>query len=137
MQLLDDEIVKILDDLARSPDIYSFWQIIKSEYETYGFKDELTDAERLTEYNWIMEQLRKSMNMKKAELGKMQNETAKGFYETLVRQIDQKRFETSGDRKDFVFRSLRNALWSRTAEEFRMLAVTRDEMQDDTIDWRE
>lgn len=59
MASLTDEQRTTVESLFRMNDFHSMYQIIDQEYKTLGFQDKLTDAERIKEYQYITQQLRK------------------------------------------------------------------------------
>lgn len=59
MDTLTDEEREILEGSFRLTDFRSMFDIINGTYEALKFHDELTDNERIDEYKYITQQLRK------------------------------------------------------------------------------
>ena len=63
-QLLKDQILLMF----RARDFEGMWFIIKNQYDELGFTDPMTDQQKIDEYKWIVQQLRKFMFTKQDDV---------------------------------------------------------------------
>lgn len=47
--------------MFRANDFEAMWYMLKDQYKNLGFTDQMTDQQRVDEYKWIVQQLRKYM----------------------------------------------------------------------------
>ena len=58
------EVQAIFDEAFAVPDFIKLWTEIHRQFKELGFTDSLTDEERIRDYNWIVQQLRKVLSTK-------------------------------------------------------------------------
>ena len=63
-QVLKDQILLMF----RARDFEGMWFIIKNQYDELGFTDPMTDQQKIDEYKWIVQQLRKFMFTKQDDV---------------------------------------------------------------------
>lgn len=61
-------VQSIFDEAFAVPDFIQLWPEIQRQYNDLGFTDTLTDEERIREYNWIVQQLRKVISTKQGQI---------------------------------------------------------------------
>ena len=94
-----------LELLFQAKDFEGMWAEINSMYKYLGFQDQLTDAERINEYQWINKQLRKYMFSKQdAILAKESNSMRLAAVEALIGSAT----EYGSEREQLVYNFLRD-----------------------------
>jgi len=90
---MDAEVQSIMDEAFKVPSFIVLWPAIHRHYGELGFTDPITDAERIEEYTWIVQQLRKFISTKSGPI----SEKAEKPVEMLA--VLQK-IKTAADGKD-------------------------------------
>ena len=91
--------------MFRAKDFHGMWFIIKQNYEELGFSDPMTDQQKIDEYKWIVQQLRKYMFSKQDEI------MACGSIEDMIDFVDMligKADEYAEERKKIVYNFIRD-----------------------------
>lgn len=91
--------------MFRAKDFEGMWFTLKSMYSDLGFTDDITDQQRIDEYKWIVQQLRKYMFSKQDEILACDNLTE------MVAKVDDligKADEYGDERKKVVYNFLRD-----------------------------
>ena len=65
--MVDEGLQQQILLMFRARDFESMWFVCKASYENLGFKD-ATDQQKIDEYKWIVQQLRKYMFSKQDEI---------------------------------------------------------------------
>lgn len=66
--MIDPGIKGNIQLMFRAKDFEGMWFNLKNWYEQLGFADAITDQERIDEYTWIVQQLRKYMFSKQDDV---------------------------------------------------------------------
>lgn len=102
-----DEIDNMFDDTFSIPELTTYWPTIEAVYDLFKFNACLTDEEKITEYKWIIEQLKKFTGSKR-----------QGFYDLRYKLYDlrdaivyQRKSvdELLEDRKHVIYTYIRNS----------------------------
>lgn len=59
--MVDEQVKQMIMLMFQARDFETMWYAIKDEYTELGFTDVIPDQERVNEYKWITQQLRKYM----------------------------------------------------------------------------
>lgn len=54
--------------MFRANDFEAMWYVLKDQYDNLGFSDQMSDQQRVDEYKWIVQQLRKYMFSKQDDI---------------------------------------------------------------------
>lgn len=103
--LVDPDIKKDIALLFRARDFQAMWYNLSNWYKNLGFTDELTDAQRIEEYKWIVQQLRKYMFSKQDDI--MSCDSVDEMLEK-VQALISKASEYGDDRKTVVYNFMRD-----------------------------
>lgn len=91
--------------MFRAKDFHGMWFIIKQNYEELGFSDPMTDQQKIDEYKWIVQQLRKYMFSKQDEIMACESiEDMIDFVDMLIGKAD----EYAEERKKIVYNFIRD-----------------------------
>ena len=113
-----------LELLFRAKGFESMWGDINAMYQYLGFHDQLSDDERIAEYQWINKQLRKYMFSKQDEiLGKENNASRLATVEKLISSAA----EYGETRKVLVYNFLRDHWLYEVYNVLQVLAASEDE----------
>ena len=102
--MVDEALKQQVLLMFRARDFESMWFICKATYENLGFKD-ATDQQKIDEYKWIVQQLRKYMFSKQEQI--IGCETI----EAMLEQVDDlisKASEYGDERKVIVYNFMRD-----------------------------
>jgi len=59
--MVDPKLKEQIAFMFRARDFESMWYLLSEQYTRLGFTDPLTDQQKIDEYKWIVQQLRKYM----------------------------------------------------------------------------
>lgn len=91
--------------LFRADSFEALWMELKQEYESLGFRDEITDAEMIAEFKYITQQLRKYMFSKQDLI------LGRDTYEEMLAEVEQligKAPEYGDTRREIVYNFMRD-----------------------------
>lgn len=118
--------------LFQAKDFESMWHVCKAWYESLGFTD-ATDQQKVDEYKWIVQQLRKYMFSKQDEIAGL------NAIEDMVAKVEEligKAPEYGEDRKKIVYNFIRDHwLYEVRDSLFEMIQMTMPE--DDEEEYEE
>lgn len=82
------------------------WESIQAEYTRLGFTDQLSDKEKIEEYQWIATQVNRYISKHQNEI-----ESGKTVEDTLERieALISKSQDCNKDRKSLIYQSLRDS----------------------------
>lgn len=103
--VLTDELKSQLANCFRMYDLVSMWTTIRTEYETMGFTDQLSDKEKIEEYQWINTQLNRYISKHQSEMSK--GNTLEEILDS-IKSVIAKSTECTKDRKSLVYQNLRD-----------------------------
>lgn len=106
MRTAEDECLDTIKDEFRTPDLLDCWSILLQKYETMGFTDQLTDAQRIEEFSYIVDQYRKFIGAKEKPILSYSYDLNKMLY--YVEELIEKTKDKSNERKVLVYYVLRN-----------------------------
>lgn len=114
------------------PTLLDNWQAIKGWYDYLGFTDSISDEDRISEYKYVNEQVRKYVFSHEKELMKLQY-NLKALAEKLENYLEKADEVPANDtasvhlRAQFVYRAMRNA-W---LIDFHRIVMTMIETEED------
>ena len=103
--MVDDATRQNVMLMFRARDFESMWFSIKDIYDNLGFTDALTDQQRIDEYKWIVQQLRKYMFSKQDQVLSCDN--VEGMINTIDSYIASAE-EYGDERKKVVYNFMRD-----------------------------
>ncbi len=103
--MMDPGIRNQLTLLFRAKDFERMWFLLNDQYKALGFTDPLTDVERISEYKWIVQQLRKYMFSKQDII--LGCDSVDGMIEVVDNLIGSSA-EYGDDRKKIVYNFMRD-----------------------------
>lgn len=102
--MVDETLKQQVLLMFRARDFESMWFICKATYENLGFKD-ATDQQKIDEYKWIVQQLRKYMFSKQEPIMSCKD------LEAMINEVDvliSKASEYGDERKVIVYNFMRD-----------------------------
>lgn len=129
----NEDIAYSIDAAFRTPSVLDMWPVMLKLYESLGFSDTLTDAQRIDEFCYIVEQYRKYIFSKQAIITKNPNdfEAMLAKVEDLIAKAPEPK--RTDDRKVIVYYSLRDG-WLTNL--YNTIALIIDERKD-SYGWME
>ena len=112
-------IDELLDEAFDMPDFRSTWFFVDNWYKRLGFKDPIPDSDRIEEYKWITEQLRKVIFKIEDEMRELASKP-----EMLLQYLDNKIAKANDkatSRKELVFGFMRDEWYITTRNEIENL----------------
>lgn len=103
--MVDDKLKQRVELMFQARDFESMWFAISDEYRDLGFNGPMSDQDKIDEYTWITQQLRKYM------FSKQDNILCCDSLEDMVAMIDGfigKAGEYGDDRKKVVYNFMRD-----------------------------
>lgn len=113
-----------MQTLLRVFDLRGFeemWYLVNQAYQACGFSDSLSDSDRITEYKWVMQQLRRFVTQHKDGLLD-QDQGLEGI--AWAAEIVKSRMEYGGTRKEIVYGIMRDRWLEEVAQVAMDLAAT-------------
>lgn len=102
--MVEQELKNQILYMFRSSDFESMWYVCKKMYENLGFTD-VTDQEKIDEYKWIVQQLRKYMFTKQDEIVNLNDlDEMMDHVELLIGRAE----EYADERKKVVYNFMRD-----------------------------
>ena len=105
---MDEEIdfKQLILDEFKTPDQIGFWPLLMKKYSELGFTDPITDAQRIEEFNYIIEQTRKYVFREQKPIMAYEHDPVKML--AFVDELIEKAKEKGSDRKTLVYHALRD-----------------------------
>lgn len=103
--MLDEDMRGNLQLLFRAKDFRGMWSTLNAMYDELRFDDKITDNQRIDEYRWIVQQLRKYMFSKQDDILGCQS------LEDMIDKVDSlisNAAEYGEDRKHIAYNFLRD-----------------------------
>lgn len=103
--MVDDKLKQRVELMFQARDFESMWFAISDEYRDLGFNGPMSDQDKIDEYTWITQQLRKYMFSKQDEI------LGCDSLEDMIAMIDAfigKASEYGDDRKKVVYNFMRD-----------------------------
>ncbi len=120
-----DDILSWVDEETRAIDVVASWESLCDTYDVLRFTDRLSDADRLEEYRWIVQQMNIFLSkMRKSLLTCKDRKAMAELLETKMVPVGKVDLTT---RKALVYQKLRQQ-WVRMA--ITRLQTTQKEEQD-------
>ena len=121
-----------IDEETRHIDVVASWESLCDTYDTLRFSDKLSDAERLDEYKWIVQQMNSFLTKIRTRLLTCKDPEA---MQLLLREsfVPAGKVDLSA-RRALVYQKLRQQ-WVRTR--LAMLAQMTEEMKEEQDGWTE
>ena len=114
--------------LFRAADFESMWNALNNMYQYLGFTDKISDQQRIDEYKWIVQQLRKYMFTKQDSV--MSKDTVEEMIDVVVGLIG-KADEYGRERKDVVYNFMRDHWLYEVRDTLMSMLVDVDEEEED------
>lgn len=110
-----------INNLFVIEDRYSLWNQIKSKYEYFGFKDNLSDVTMIDEYNYIIKQYYKYIfrHQKEIESFIENPEAGMKYIEDLLSSYSNK---APNERKELVYSNMRDEFLTVCYSNFLLIA---------------
>ncbi len=128
-----DELITIADQMLVQPELHREWPRLLDQYSYLGFTDNISDADRIKEFTWIIKELRKLISKQSTVLRNMRNlEETLGYLTAL-----QKRTKSGGggteypeDRMHLVYSVMRDDWIEGYIQNVESSILTREETED-------
>lgn len=101
-----EEILETIKAEFRTPDLMTYWPELLRRYKEMGFTDPLTDAQRIDEFIYIVEQIRKFVFTKEKTILSYSHDLNKML--DVVDDLIAKSKEKSPERKTLVYYAIRD-----------------------------
>lgn len=129
----DTDVREWVDEQTRHVDVVASWESLCDTYETLRFSDPLSDAERLDEYKWIVQQMNSFLTKIRTKLMACKDQ------EAMIRMLSATlvpagRMEL-GARRALVYQKLRQQWVMSTIAELRMMTESQTETEDYEDGW--
>lgn len=99
------EYKQTVELLFRAADFETMWMAVGNMYQYLGFTDKISDQQRIDEYKWIVQQLRKYMFTKQTTIMEKESiEDMLAAVESLIGKAD----EYGRERKEVVYNFMRD-----------------------------
>lgn len=131
--MVDETIKQRVELMFQARDFESMWFAITDEYRDLGFTDSIADQDRIDEYTWITQQLRKYMFSKQDEILGCES---LGDMIALIDVYIGKAGEYGEDRKKVVYNFMRDH-WLYEIRNHLVNLIIEISMQDENDDGEE
>lgn len=123
----DTDVREWVDEQTRHVDVVASWESLCDTYETLRFSDPLSDAERLDEYKWIVQQMNSFLTKIRTKLMTCKDPEAMiGMLSATL--VPAGRMEL-GARRALVYQKLRQQWVMSTIAELRMMTEGQTETE--------
>ena len=97
----------VLEDASEVPSLVEFYPTLSQWYDTFGFTDQITDAQRLAEYGQILQQFKKFVGSNRRAIADLADDTDK--LTKYVKDLFPGQAEYPKTRVEIVYQALRNS----------------------------
>ena len=101
-----EDILDLIRDEFKTPDLLAYWPELLRRYKEMGFSDPLTDEQRIKEFTYIVQQVRKYVFSNQKIILSHLYDLPRML--AVVDDLIEKRTETSDERKKLVYYAVRD-----------------------------
>jgi len=127
--MVDENLKRLISDgLLSADDFYAIWTDLNQMYSELGFSDPMTDADRVREYTYIAQQLKKYIGSKKGRI--LACESLSEMCDVVEGMMERTR-EYGTDRLDVAYNFYRDRWLANVYNVLSQIAVSEHEEDED------
>jgi len=122
-----------IDEETRHIDVVASWESLCDTYDALRFTDQLSDAERLEEFKWIVQQMNSFLSKIRTKL--LSCKDIEAMTEMLAKSINPIGKVELAERKSLVYQKLRQRWMMTKISELSLMQAQQEETEEEQDGW--
>ena len=122
-----------VDEETRHIDVVASWESLCDTYDALRFTDQLSDAERLEEFKWIVQQMNSFLSKIRTKL--LSCKDIEAMTEMLAKSINPIGKVELAERKSLVYQKLRQRWMMTKISELSLMQAQQEETEEEQDGW--
>lgn len=122
-----------IDEETRHIDVVASWESLCDTYDALRFTDQLSDAERLEEFKWIVQQMNSFLSKIRTKL--LSCKDIEAMTEMLAKSINPIGKVELAERKSLVYQKLRQRWMMTKITELSLMQAQQEETEEEQDGW--
>ena len=122
-----------IDEETRRIDVVASWESLCDTYDALRFTDQLSDAERLEEFKWIVQQMNSFLSKIRTKL--LSCKDIEAMTEMLAKSINPIGKVELAERKSLVYQKLRQRWMMTKITELSLMQAQQEETEEEQDGW--
>ena len=122
-----------IDEETRHIDVVASWESLCDTYDALRFTDQLSDAERLEEFKWIVQQMNSFLSKIRTKL--LSCKDIEAMTKMLAKSINPIGKVELAERKSLVYQKLRQRWMMTKITELSLMQAQQEETEEEQDGW--